>query len=578
MVMTWRLGLAVSLFAVLAGGSAHAVELNLPYREEGLSRQQAAAHLLERFAFGPRPGEVERVAGLGPAKWLARQLTGGLPDPGLDERLKVFPALSMTQAEIHEVYVSNGRLRRRMQSEGVLDPAGTSRAEMRRKMAQYREEHGLQPYHRLFNRELRGQKLVRAVHGEDQLAEVLTSFWFNHFNVTTRNRGARSRVLTYEREAIRPHVLGKFRTMLGATAKHPAMLYYLDNVRSRMAPPGRNRPVRGAAGGGTGLAGGMMAAAPAERPRKFGLNENYARELMELHTLGVDGGYTQRDVTEVARVLTGWGVMPYGERRTKIEQRIARGNRNLVQQGEFLFRKRWHDTGAKEVLGVTFPSGGGAAEGERVLDLLAEHPSTARFIATKLARRFVSDHPPEALVARLAGTFARTGGDLAAVMATLAQSRAFWAEARTRGKIKSPFELVASSLRALDADVRRSRPVMQWLERMGQPLYGYTPPTGHPDYAASWMNSGALIARINFGVHLAGGRIRGISLKRLPKRRRRDVMTTDKALAVYGALLLPARDTREIASEVRKTIPRDAERKDMKVAGMLLASPEFQYR
>lgn len=576
--MVWRFGLGPILLVALLAGAVHGVELKLPYREAGLTRKEAAAYLLERFAYGPRPGEVDEVAKLGPAKWLDRQLAVEAAEIDLHERLRAFPALGMTQAEIHEVYVPNGRLRRRMQAEGVLDPANASREEMRRAMAEYREEHGLRPYNRLFDRELRGQKLVRAVYGENQLAEVLTDFWFNHFNVTTRNRGARSRVLTYERDAIRPHVLGKFRTMLGATAKHPAMLFYLDNVRSRMAPPRGNQSGRGVTGGDAGMAGGMMAAAPAKPGRKFGLNENYARELMELHTLGVDGGYTQADVTEVARVLTGWGVMPYGDRRGRIERRIASGNRNLVREGEFLFRKRWHDTGAKVVLGRTFPPGGGVEEGESVLDMLSEHPSTARFISTKLARRFVSDHPPEALVRRMAETFAETDGDLAAVMATLAQSRAFWAEAGKRSKLKSPFELVVSALRALDANVRRSRPIMQWLDRMGQPLYGYTPPTGHPDYAESWMTAGALIARMNFGIHLATGRIKGVWLKRLPKRRQRDTMTTDGALSVYGALLLPARDARAVAAEVRRTIPRDAERKDMQVVGMLLASPEFQYR
>ena len=571
--MRWRLGIVLFVFMALFAGAVHAVELNLPYREEGLSHEQAAAYLLERFAFGPRPGEVEKVARLGPEQWLAQQLTGQSPDPELDDRLKAFPALTMTQAEIDRVYVPNGRLRRRMQAEGVLDPASTSREAMKRKMAEYRRKHGLRRYYRLFNRELRGQKLARAVYSENQLAEVLTNFWFNHFNVTTRNRGARSRVLSYERDAVRPHVLGKFRTLLGATAKHPAMLYYLDNVRSRMAPPRRNRSARGVPQGEGG-----MTAVQARPGRKFGLNENYARELMELHTLGVDGGYTQRDVTEVARILTGWGVMPRGDRRERIAQRIARGNRNLVREGEFLFRKRWHDTRAKVVLGRAFPPGGGVEEGERILDMLSEHPSTARFVSTKLARRFVSDHPPDALVGRMAETFTETAGDLTAVMATLAQSRAFWAEARTRGKMKSPFELVVSSLRALDAKVRNPRPTMRWLDRMGEPLYGYTPPTGHPDYAESWINSGALIARMNFGVALATGRIKGVSLKRLPRRTRRDAMTTDEALAIYGPLLLPARDTREVAAEVRKTIPRDAERKDMQVVSMLLASPEFQYR
>ena len=468
------LALVPILLAALFTGAVHAAELKLPYAEQGLSREEAAAYLLERFAFGPRPGEVTRVAKLGPEEWLAGQLTRQLPDLALDRRLRAFPALAMTHAEIDEVYVPNGRLRERMKDEGVLDPASMSRQEIKSKMAEYRGKHGLRRYYRLFNRELRGQKLARAVYGGNQLAEVLTSFWFNHFNVTTRNRGARSRVLSYERDAIRPHALGKFRAMLGATAKHPAMLYYLDNVRSRMAPPPGNRPARGVNGGESG----MMSAAPATPTRKFGLNENYARELMELHTLGVDGGYTQRDVTEVARALTGWGVMPRGAWRGRIAQRIAKGNRNLVREGEFLFRKRWHDARAKVVLGREFPAGGGVEEGERILDMLSEHPSTARFISTKLARRFVSDHPPAVLVRRMAETFTETDGDLAAVMATLAQSRAFWAEAGTRSKMKSPFELVVSALRALDAEVRNPRSIMRWLDRMGQPLYGYTAPTG----------------------------------------------------------------------------------------------------
>ncbi|MXZ11668.1 MAG: DUF1800 domain-containing protein, partial [Gemmatimonadetes bacterium] len=557
-----------------------------------------AAYLLERFAFGARPGEVEKVAKMGPEKWLAQQLKGNLPDAELEKRLEAFPALKMTQEEMAAVYVQNGRIRRMVAKAGLIDPAKTPRKEMNEKINAYRKEHGLRPYGMLSNQELKGQKLMRAVYSENQLTEVMTDFWFNHFNVTTRDGGARSRTLSYERDAIRPNVLGKFRVILGATAKHPAMLYYLDNAQSRMAPPEQRQqakpePKKEVAAGEMGMDGGMdgemggeMAKAPAKAPakaqtppprrRKYGLNENYARELMELHTLGVDGGYTQRDVTEVARVLTGWAAAPYGNGRKNIDKAMARGNMNNIRDGEFVFRKSWHDDKAKVVLGEKFPAGGGIEEGERVLDMLTAHPSTARFISTKLARRFVNDAPSDDLIDEMAETFTKTNGDIAAVMATLAQSRVFWAEAKTRSKMKSPLEVVVSSLRALEADVQNPQPMMRWFDRMGEPLYGYLPPTGFPDYAESWANSGTLIARMNFGIHLATDRIRGIELKQLPKESAG--LTTEEALARYSKLLLPAQDTSAIASEVKQTIPDDAERKEVQVISMLLGSPEFQYR
>ena len=569
--------------ALLSGTSANA-DLKLPYKAEGLNKEQAAAYLLERFAFGARPGEVEKVVQMGPEKWLAQQLKGNLPDAELDKRLEAFPALKMTQFEMSETYVQNGRIRRILQEEGVVDPVKMSRKEMNKKISAYRKKHGLRAQNALYNKELKGQKVMRAVYSENQLVEVLTDFWFNHFNVTTRDGGARSRTLSYERDAIRPNVLGEFRVILGATAKHPAMLHYLDNADSRMAPPSqRNQPKlkQEVASGEMGMDGGMMGAPAKAQPppknrRKYGLNENYARELMELHTLGVDGGYTQQDVTEVARVLTGWAAMPYKNARKNLEKQIAKGSNNLVREGEFVFRKTWHDKKAKVVLGEKFPAGGGMEEGERVLDMLSKHPSTAHFISTKLARRFVNDSPPEALVKRMAKTFSETYGDIAAVMATLAQSREFWAEAKKRSKMKSPLEVVVSSLRALEADVKNPQPVMSWFDRMGEPLYGYVPPTGFPDYAESWANSGTLIARMNFGIHLATGKIRGIELKRLS--RDSAGLTTDAALAVYGKLLLPAQDTSAIVSEVKEAIPADARRKDMQVVSMLLGSPEFQYR
>ena len=585
--MTLRFALIVLCCVALLGVAP--ADAELPYKAEGLSKEQAAAYLLERFAFGPRPGEVEKVAQMGPEKWLAQQLAGNLPETELDKRLEAFPALKLTQAEMQAIYVQNGRIRRILQREGVIDAAKMDRKEMNKKISAYRKKHGLRAYNALYNQELRGQKVMRAVYSENQLTEVLTDFWFNHFNVTTRDGGARSRVLAYERDAIRPNVLGNFRMILGATAKHPAMLYYLDNIQSRMAPPSeRNQPrsKQEMASGEMGMDGGMMggeakapakAQPPPKNRRKYGLNENYARELMELHTLGVDGGYTQQDVTEVARVLTGWAAMPYNNARKNLEKQIAKGSNKVIREGEFVFRRDWHDKNAKVVLGEKIPAGGGIEEGERVLDMLSKHSSTAHFISTKLARRFVNDSPPGALIERMANTFRKTDGDIAAVMATLAQSREFWVEAKKRSKMKSPFELVVSSLRALEADVKNPQPMMGWFDRMGEPLYGYLPPTGYPDYAESWANSGTLIARMNFGVRLATGRINGVILKRLPKNSDH-TPTTEEALAMYSKLLLPAQDTSAIASEVKKMIPADAKRKDIQVVSMLIGSPEFQYR
>ncbi len=594
--MILRVALAVLCYGALLAVAPANADLQLPYKAEGLSKEQAAAYLLERFAFGARPGEVEKVAQMGPEKWLAQQLKGNLPDAELDKRLEAYPALKMTPAEMQAIYVRNGLVRSMMAKEGLIDPAAkTPRKEMNEKISAYRQKHGLRSYGTLASRELRGQKVMRAVYSENQLVEVLTDFWFNHFNVTTSDGAVRNRALSYERDAIRPHVLDEFRVILGATAKHPAMLYYLDNAQSRMAPPEqRNQPrpkqemASGEMGMDGGMDGGMMggeekapakAQTPPQRRRKYGLNENYARELMELHTLGVDGGYTQQDVTEVARVLTGWAAMPYNNAknvRKNLEKQIANGRKKVIRQGEFLFRKDWHDQKAKVVLGEKFPAGGGLEEGERVLDLLSKHPSTARFISTKLARRFVNDAPSDDVIDEMAETFTKTNGDITAVMATLAQSRVFWAEAKRRSKMKSPFELVVSSLRALEADVKNPQSLMRWFDRMGEPLYGYLQPTGYPDYAESWANSGALIARINFGIHLATGRINGVTLKQLPKESAG--LTTEEALAMYSKLLLPAQETSAIASEVKETIPDDAERKDVQVISMLIGSPEFQYR
>ena len=316
---------------------------------------------------------------------------------------------------------------------------------------------------------------MRAVYSNRQLEEQLDDFWYNHFNVFLDKGADRYLVTEYERDAIRPHVLGKFRDLLEATAKSPAMLFYLDNWQS----VGPNAPQPRGQG----------------NKAKRGLNENYGRELMELHTLGVDGGYTQKDVTEVARCFTGWTI-------------------NQPQRGgKFVFNPRLHDNGEKIVLGVTIPAGGGESDGEKVLDILAHPPSTAHFISKKLAQRFVADDPPQALVDRMAETFLKTDGDIREVMKTMLDSKEFWSEGAYRSKVKSPFEMVASSVRAMNGNVDFAFPLANQVAQLGEPLYRKLEPTGYSNSSAEWVNSAGLLARMNFALQLASNKVPGVKVE-----------------------------------------------------------------
>ena len=380
-----------------------AVRVTLP--KSALSQDQQITHTLNRLGYGPRPGDVERVRQMGLARWIERQLEPGrIPDDRVEATLQSFPTLTMAVPELLKAYPEPAQ-----QAIAKLQSGQMSQEEMR-VMAP--------PERRPFRiaAELQAAKLTRAVLSERQLEEVMTDFWFNHFNVDARKGAVKWMVADYERTAIRPHALGKFRDLLLATAHHPAMLFYLDNWMSTKADL---VPVSGPAKG-----------------RKLGLNENYAREIMELHTLGVDGGYTQEDVIEVARAFTGWTIDRPRE------------------HGTFRYLPGAHDNGAKRVLGHALPAYGGEQDGVKVIDILSRHPSTAKFIVTKLARRFVSDEPPPALVERAAKTFRDTDGDIRMVVATIITSPEFFSAEAYRAKIKTPLEVVASSVRALDGDVQ----------------------------------------------------------------------------------------------------------------------------
>lgn len=384
--------------------------------------------------------------------------------------------------------------------------------------------------------DLREAKVLRAIYSNRQLEEVLTDFWFNHFNVFEGKQSIRPALVSYERDAIRPHVLGHFKDLLLATAHHPAMMYYLDNWES--IAPGAFEigpfapPVD------------QMARQLAQRAR--GLNENYGREILELHTLGVDGGYTQQDVVNVARCFTGWT--------------IAKPNTDP----QFVFAAFMHDFGPKTVLGHAIPAGGGESDGLKVIDILVHHPSTARFISKQLAQRFVADQPPQPLIDRMALTFTRTEGDLRAVLATLFASPEFWSDAAWQNKVKSPLEMVASAARATGADALDGFVLAQRVADLGEPLYGKLEPTGYPNTGEAWLNSSGLFARMNFAAAIVNGNLPGVKPE--------SVRFEGKSGEEIARQLLghdPSAETRDAIAGAKQ--PKA-------IAALVIGSPDFQKR
>jgi len=500
-------------------------------------------HALNRLTYGPRPGDVERVRAVGLSAWIDRQLRPRTIDDSMAERaLADLTTLRMPIAELlREFPRPDPTLREKIAS-----------GEMTRQEMQERYPMEKRPFR--IAAELQAAKVIRAVTSERQLEEVMVDFWFNHFNVFAGKGDVRWYVSAYEREAIRPHALGTFPDLVRATARHPAMLFYLDNWLSA-------RP-------------DFIVPAGPNRGRKAGLNENYARELMELHTLGVDGGYTQRDVTEVARAFTGWTI-----------------DRPQIN-GRFVFRPLMHDGGEKVVVGHRIPAGGGQGDGERVIEILTRHPSTARFVATKLVRRFVSDTPPLALIARVAATYTGTGGDIPAMLRVIFESREFYGEDAYRAKIKKPFEFVASAVRALggSTDAEGGSALARASAEIGEPLYLAQPPTGYADRADVWVNAGALLARMNFALALASGRYPHVTVElpalvagtdpRSPATVLDHLLATivanqagPETRAVLAAQLTDPQITR-LSTDDRGPANTDV----AKLAALVIGSPEFQRR
>ncbi len=575
--------------------------------DKKLSGDQQILHVLDRLTFGPRPGDVKAVQKMGIKKWIDLQLHPERIEENreLDARLEPLESLRMTQAEALAAYpprqmiraIAQGkqkppedpvaraavdRLTRRFnakkgQGDEELEPqvqlselltpaqirtlrAGTTdekrnllnsieedkqddvviampqglrnqllpvaNTSLRRKMTLANNPQ------QVVASDLSDAKFYRALYSNRQLQEELVDFWYNHFNVFLDKGSDRFLVPSYERDAIRPHVLGKFRDLLEATANSPAMMFYLDNWQS-VAPVDVRRP-------------------NGKKPTR-GLNENYARELMELHTLGVDGGYTQKDIIEVARCFTGWTLRP-------------------AQGAGFEYNDRVHDKGEKVVLGVTIPAGGGKEDGERVLDILAAHPSTARFISKELAQRFVADDPPPALVDRMAKTFLTTGGDIQAVMATMLSSKEFFSEGAYHAKVKTPFEMMVSALRATGAQVDSVYQLSNQISQLGEPLYRKLEPTGYSSANAEWVSSSALLARMNFALSLSQNRVGGVKMDA------KKFAGTPSEVARQLLFANPSKQTQGILGKAleaeKKKNPKASPNALM--AGLVLGSPDFQ--
>jgi uncharacterized protein (DUF1800 family) len=454
-----------------------------------LDRRQEALQAIQRLSFGPIPGQVEEVEKLGPKAWIEAQLhPATLDDAACDKLLEAYPDITKSAIEL---YRASPPHEGRKQKDGMASMAQAQQADQGAKAANERI--------RAMQLQWESAKLTRLVASKRQLLELMTDFWFNHFNVSEQKNQDRWLFGPYERDAIRPNALGRFSDLLLATAKSPAMLAYLDNFQStadlRYVPEGQKMSMENAQERREAKGQGKKA--------YRGLNENYARELMELHTLGVDGGYTQKDVIEAARILTGWsyqGPKPQGPRRLRGMPQAE------APPFEFVFRPGMHDRGTKTVLGHSYGSdftvASAQGEGEALLSMLAHHPSTAHFLALKLCRRFVADEPSPSLVSRVAEAYLKSDTDIPSTLQAIFDSPEFWDGANYRSKVKTPLEFMVSSLRATGAEPTDLKRLDQILENMGEPLYRCEPPTGYADVASAWVSSSALLSRMNFGMQL----------------------------------------------------------------------------
>ncbi len=571
--------------------------------EKQLTEEQKIIHVLNRLGFGARPGDVARVKQIGIEKYIEQQLAPeSIDDSRAEAKTRHLEIFKMPTSEIFAKYPNPGALLRQLdgpargQMPQSAEPAmtETQQRERRARLQALYKEYDLRPAGQLVP-QIVSNRVIRAVYSERQLQEVMVDFWQNHFNVFAGKAAVRWYIPSYERDVLRKNALGSFRDLLRETAKHPAMLFYLDNFQSvspnLQAAPNTRRggPLQRAIREGRltprmreqlkrrqGLTDAeidqRLERARANQQQagqrmRRGINENYARELLELHTMGVESGYTQKDIVEIARAFTGWTIAdPRGYRLAaagKIEgnenRRLARLERiagvpETAESGEFYFNERWHDKGEKIVLGKKVTAGG-MEDGLQVLDILADHPATAKFIARKLAVKFVNDDPSEELVTRVAAAFTRSKGDIRATLRAIFTDKEFFSPANYRAKIKTPFELAVSSIRALGGETNAAPQLMQALRGLGETPYGYQAPTGYPDTAEDWVNTGALLNRMNFAVAVSSNRMRGTRVDLSGFRRADQKEVLEQAIAVILNNEVSDATRRSLAARMDQPLP-----------------------
>ena len=599
-----------------------------PFPAKTLTEDQKIIHVLNRLGFGARPGDVERVKKIGLDKYIDQQLNPSTIDDSVAEaKVKGLDINNMSTAEIFAKYPNPGALLRQLNGgkqaqaakadanadkNGVpQDPAQMTdqeRQQRQQELAKIYREYNLKPAGQLLP-QIVANRVLRAVYSERQLQEVMVDFWQNHFNVFAGKAAVRWYIPSYERDVLRKYALGNFKDLLTATAESPAMLFYLDNFQS--VSPNTQAPRANGNGGinpriqeqirrtgqippqmrdrlrQRGLTDAeidqrlkqMRTNAPAAQPQQKrpqrGINENYARELMELHTLGVDGGYTQKDIVEVAKAFTGWTIAdPQGYRKSAANMINGDEDKQLVrlqkmagvpddlESGQFYFNDRWHEKGPKYVLGQKIDEGG-MKDGLKVIDILVNSPATAKFIAKKLAIKFVSDNPSQGLIDRVADAFHKSGGDIKTTLKALFTDKEFFAPENYRAKIKTPFELAVSSIRALGADTNGSPAFLAMLNKLGEVPYGYQAPTGYPDMAEDWVNTGALLERLNYAVAVSSNRIPGTTVSLSNFQGASKEQTLDKSIAmILNGEIAPATKS-TLLKQIQQPLPDVKEGKEL---------------
>jgi uncharacterized protein (DUF1800 family) len=468
-------------------------------------------HALNRLSFGATAGDIEKVKSIGIDKYIQSQLNPEsiAENPNLTDRLSKIDTLNLSTSELFTQYHPNRDVNGQKPS---LDILQVQRKNLRIVMDRARDA-----------------RWQRGLYSDRQLQEVMVDFWFNHFNIDANKGLNKLWAGAYERDAIRPHTFGKFRNLLGATARHPGMLFYLDNWQNSVDNP-------------------------TSKGRFKGINENYARELMELHTLGVKGGYQQQDVVALAKILTGWG--------------FKQPNKNIPDGYTFAFNPRRHDFSEKIFLGRAI-AGSGIQEVETALDILAKHPSTANNISYKLAQYFVADNPPKTLVNRLSKRYLDTDGDMRSVLDTLFKSTEFWDVKYYGKKFKTPYQYALSAVRATGVEVNITKPLDNFMQQLGMPLYSCTTPDGYKQTQAAWLNPDGMNRRLNFATNLASGRL-SLAMPQLTSAnpRRIPLIPVDyqKLIATIGTNFSPSTQ-QSIASSTPELR-----------AALVLGSPEFMYR